>query len=396
MLPKLFLRKNEEFRIKNGHQWIFSNEIAKIEAEAGNGDLVEIYDWKNNLLGTGFYNKNSLISFRLLSYGKINDLSELIYERIRTAYKLRKELYPKRDSFRLAFSESDFLPGVIIDKYNDSCVLQVYSAGMEKNIDLIVKALEQEVKAVNIFSKNEEFFRKLEGLPAEDTTYLGQMTKEIIDDGSVKFRIDFEKSHKTGFYFDQCDNRAFIERIVKGKKVIDAFCNSGGFGLHASIAGASSVTFLDSSSNEIENVKENISLNSLQTNCEFAVSDVFDYFEKALQNGISYDVVMIDPPAFAKNKKSLPIAKKGYEKLNRLALSLVNKEEGFLVTSSCSHHLKKEEFIDMLNTAAAKSGRTVQLIHFNNASLDHPQLPSMEETVYLKFAVLKVSKNRSV
>lgn len=392
MLPKLILKKNEEFRLRNGHLWVFSNEIYRSEGEAQNGDLVEIFDWRDNILGTGFYNRNSLISFRLLSHGRIDDLKSLFSERIRSAYSLRKELYPNRSSFRLIFSESDFLPGLIVDKYNSTCVLQVYSYGMQKNIDLIIQALKEEAGAENIFSKNEDFFRKLEGLPTEDTVYSGQVISEIIDDGVVKYKIDFEKGHKTGFYFDQCDNRAFIERISKGKRVIDAFCNSGGFGLHAAFAGASGVSFLDSSSSEIENVKENMRINGFSADAEFITSDVFDYFEKAINEKKRFDVVMIDPPAFAKNKKSLPVAKKGYERLNRLALNLVNEDGGYLVTSSCSHHLHKDEFIEMIKTAASKSGKTVQLVHFNNASLDHPQLPAMEETVYLKFAVLKVNK----
>ena len=171
--------------------------------------------------------------------------------------------------------------------------------------------------------------------------------------------------------------------------ILDAFSNSGGFGLHAAKAGASSVNFVDSSSNEIENAKNNFELNKFNCNAEFIISDVFDFMEKQIQNNIKYDVVMVDPPAFAKNKKSLPTAKKGYEKLNKLALQVIS-DGGYLVSSSCSHHLYKEDFIQIINSAAQKVLKRIQLVHFNEASLDHPKLPAMPETSYLKFAVFKV------
>ena len=389
MTPAIHLKKNEERRIKSGHLWIFSNEIQKIEEVPENGDLVEIYDSKNELLGCGFYNKNSLIAARILAKNKIDDLDELLKKRLADAYQLRKTLYPERDSFRFVFSESDFLPGLIIDKYNDTFVLQVYSFGMQKHIERIVKILKDEYSAENIFTKNESYFRKLEGLPEEDEIFLGKVVPEIIDDGSIKYKIDFDKGHKTGFYFDQSDNRFFIEKICKDKNVADLFCNSGGFGLHAAKAGASFVTFADSSASEIENVKTNIELNELKCPVNFEVQDIFDFLGQCISENKKFDVVMLDPPAFAKNKKSLPQAKKGYEKLNRLALKTVN-EGGFLVTSSCSHHLKKEEFLHTINNAATRAGKRIQLITFLGASKDHPQISSMPETEYLKFLALRV------
>lgn len=391
----MILKKNEDFRIRNGHLWVFSNEIDKVEGKAENGDLVELYDSKNKMIGTGFYNRNSLISCRILSFGKIADLNSFLNYRISEAVKLRRELYPERNSCRLVFSESDYLPGLIIDKYNDTFVLQVYSFGMQKNIDIIVKALKDQLNAVNIFSRNEDYFRTLEGLPAEDTVYLGEIQTEVIDDGRIKYKIDFEKGHKTGFYFDQGDNRTFIEKITPGKNVLDAFCNSGGFGLHAAFAGAAKVTFVDSSVSEIESAGSNFALNSLPSASNFVTADVFDYLEALREKSDErFDVVMIDPPAFAKNKKSLPQAIKGYERLNRLALSAV-RDDGYLVTSSCSHHLKENDFLKLINTAAEKTGRSIQMIRFNNASLDHPRLPSMDETVYLKFAVFRVTSKEN-
>jgi len=385
----VYLKKNEERRINSGHLWVFSNEIAETEGETVNGDIVEIFDYKKKNFGKGFYNKNSLIAVRILNIKEGEDLNSFIKEKILSAFSLRKQFYPNRTSFRLVFSESDFLPGLIIDKYNNTFVLQVSSAGMEKNIQVIIDVLKNELEAENIFTNNESYFRKLEGLPEEDKIYLGNMHEEIIDDGVIKYKIDFRNGQKTGFYFDQSDNRFFIEKLSKGKKVLDAFCNAGGFGLHASYAEAEFVTFVDSSQSAIKSAEENFHLNNLKLKNEFIAEDVFDYLKKCIEKKQGFYVVNVDPPAFAKNKKSLATAIKGYEKLNRLALQIII-DGGFLVTSSCSHHLTESDFIRTINQAALKSGKRIQLIHFNGASFDHPQLPAMPETSYLKFAVFRV------
>ena len=390
-MKKITLKRNEDRRIRNGHLWVFSNEIDKIEEGIGNGDLVLLLDSKGGLIGTGFYNKNSLISVRILSPGKIEDLKENFRKKLLNAYKLRKELYPSGNSFRLSFSESDYLPGLIIDKYNKTYVLQIYSYGMDKNISLIVDILKEEFNAENIFSKNEDYFRTLEGLPTEDKVFLGEIKNELINDGSVNYQINFEKGHKTGFYFDQRDNRFFIERLTNGKTVLDAFCNSGGFGLHAAKAGAAKVTFVDSSAYEIESAKGNFILNNFPAESEFIEEDLFNYLEKSASSGVKFDVVMVDPPAFAKSRKNIPTAKKGYERLNKLAMQCV-APGGYLVTSSCSYHITRDDFISAVNSASVKAARPVQLIYFNSASMDHPKLPAMPETSYLKFGVFCVNE----
>lgn len=386
---KIILKKNEEKRIRNGHLWVFSNEIAQIENNPETGEIVSVFDSKNTFLAKGFYNKNSLIAVRILpSY---NDLSfkEYAQSALKNALNLREQIYPDRNSFRLCFSESDFLPGLIIDKYNSTFVLQIYSAGIEKNIDSIISILKDDFNAKNIFTKNEVYFRKMEGLSEDDKNYLGECSEETISDGKISYKINFNDSHKTGFYFDQSDNRFFIERFVKDKTVLDAFCNSGGFGLHAASEGAKSVAFVDSSPVQIETAKENCHLNNINNQIEFISSDVFDYLENCVKREQKFDIVIIDPPAFAKNKKSLPKAKKGYERLNKLAASIVN-QGGFLVTSSCSFHLDEKEFLNILSKAVLRAGRKEQLIYLNGASADHPQLIAMPETGYLKFVVMRI------
>ena len=389
-MKKITLKRNEDRRIRNGHLWVFSNEIDKIENGIGNGDLVLLLDSKETLIGTGFYNKNSLIAVRILSTNKIEDLKEDFRKKLLNAHKLRKELYPTSNSFRLSFSESDYLPGLIIDKYNNTFVLQIYSYGMDNNINLITDILKEEFHAENIFSKNEDYFRTLEGLPTEDKIFLGEIKNELINDGAVNYQINFEKGHKTGFYFDQRDNRFFIERLANGKTVLDAFCNSGGFGLHAAKAGAAKVTFVDSSAHEIESARENFKLNNLTAEAEFIEEDLFNYLEKSAASGVKFDVVIVDPPAFAKSRKNIPTAKKGYERLNKLALQCITAG-GYLVTSSCSYHITRDDFISAVNNASVKTGRPAQLIYFNSASMDHPKLPAMPETSYLKFGVFRIN-----
>ena len=388
-MVKFILKMNEEHRARLGHQWIFSNEVYKVEGDIQNGDLVKVYDSNAKFIGCGFCNINSLIAVRLISASEEVDLEKLFNERLINAFKFRKLIYPLRNSFRMVFSESDFLPGLIIDKYNDTYVMQIYSAGMEKNIEFIVSSLKNEFNAKNIITKHESYFRILEGLPLEDKIYLGEMSDEIISDGKINYKINFASGQKTGFYFDQCDNREFAGKFCKDKSVLDCFCNSGGFGLHASLNGAQSVTYVDASRQEIENAKSNVILNGLTCKTEFIEANAFDYMENAVIENQLYDVVIIDPPAFAKRKKNIEAAVKGYGKLNRLAMSII-KHGGFLFTSSCSYHLNEEMFLEILSKSASKAGKRIQLIHFNYASMDHPSLPIMRETKYLKFAALRI------
>jgi 23S rRNA (cytosine1962-C5)-methyltransferase len=386
---KLILKKFEERRLLQGHLWVFSNEVERLRGEADNGDIIEVYDSANQMVGHALYNKNSLIAGRMLGKHYNGDFYEYIFRSLTDAMALREEMYPRRKSFRLSFSESDFLPGLIIDKYNDTYVLQVYSYGMQKNIDTIVEVLKTEFEAENIFTLNDTYFRVLEGLEVKDEVYLGSIGEEVIDDGSIRYKVKFDTAQKTGFYFDQCDNREFIEKLVPAKSVLDAFCNSGGFGLHAAYAGASEVTFVDISQTEVDNAKYNFELNGFSTPAEYFRFDVFGFLRRCKKEGKKFDVVVIDPPAFTKSKKTVDVAIKGYTKINKLAMMII-KDNGYLVTSSCSHHIKRSDFADALKLSAMKARRTVQLIHQNGAAMDHPQLPAMDETTYLKFAVFRI------
>ena len=389
-MKKVILKKNEERRVNLGHAWIFSNEIKEIIGDVENGDIVEVYDFRNNFVASGFYNKSSLISVRILDRSKDLNIDKLIRERILSAGSLRKIFYPTRKSCRLVNAEGDYLPGLIIDKYNNSYVLQIHSFGMELCIDSISKTLKEEFDAENIFTNNDEYFRNLEGLSTEQNRLLGSNEiTETISDGKVKYFIDFTKSQKTGFFFDQCDNREFFGKYTENKKVLDVFCNSGGFGLHSAFNNSNEIHFVDSSKNELENVKRNFHLNDFTNKVSFTESDAFDYLKTINEKGDKFDIVNIDPPAFAKNKKSLQTAIKGYERINSLAINAV-KENGLFSTSSCSHHLNETDFLKMILKASIKSNRKIQMVYFNGASKDHPSLPSMDETKYLKYALFKL------
>ncbi|MBK6679792.1 MAG: class I SAM-dependent rRNA methyltransferase [Ignavibacteriales bacterium] len=383
------LRRIEERRLKTGHQWIFSNEIQEVEGNPENGSLVNIYYSNGQYLGTGFYNKHSLFAIRILDKRPIPDLRTMFVERIFAALGLREKVYPNRKSYRMVFSESDFLPGLIIDKYNDTYVLQVNTVGMEKNLDIIVDILHRNLGAENVFTRNSPYFRQLEGLEFTDEIFIGNDDVQKIDDGKVKYRVNFQDGQKTGFYFDQCDNRNFTGELAEGLTVLDAFCNSGGFGLHCAYNNAESVDFVDSSVVEIQHAEVNFNHNVFACEANFIVAEVFEYLKNCADEGKRYDMIIIDPPAFAKQKKNIIPAKQGYQKLNRSALRLINNG-GYLITSSCSFHITKEEFLDIIKEAAYKEEKVLQLIRYSGASLDHPIIPSMPETSYLKFCAFRV------
>lgn len=390
-MGKIILKKNEERRLLSGHLWVFSNEISKIETDIPNGEIVDVFSYNNKYLGSGFYNRNSLIAVRLFTREKSQNHNDILIKNLENAFNLRKNLYPNRKSYRLVFSESDFLPGLIIDRYNYTFVLQVNSLGMEKNLSPIVDYLIDNLKAKNIFTKHDFYFRELEGLDKNNVIYYGNdHLTEVISDSVVYYKIDFQKSQKTGFFFDQVDNRIYTSKFCKDAEVLDVFANNGGFGLNALYQGAKFVTFVDYSATEINNIKENLVLNNFYKNFELVNQDAFEYLESLVAKGKKFDVVIVDPPAFTKNKKNLKNAMIGYEKLNNLAIKCV-RDNGILVSASCSHHLTKDDFIRIINKAAIKNKRTIKQIYYNTAGPDHPINPAMEETQYLKFGIFNLT-----
>ncbi len=386
-MNKIKLKKNSDRRLRNGHHWIFSNELSEIPAyEPG---VVDVYDSANHHFGKALYNRNSLISARLL-FSK-NDIDEsFILNRIKNAVSYRESIFPNEECVRLIFGESDLLPGLIVDKYGDYLAVQILSSGMESLKSYIYKGLISTFPDLKgIIQKNSNSYRELEGLTTEDEIIFGEIPEQFISSElGIKLAISLIFGQKTGYFLDQKLNRYKLRELSKDKSILDCFCNQGGFALNATFAGAKEVLGIDISKTAIEQAKHNAELNNF-TNCKFEVADVFEYLEKAVIKGEKWDIVIIDPPAFAKSRKSLATAIKGYAKINKFALLLLN-EGGYLVTSSCSQLLDENTFLETINSVASKQNKLLKVLFRGGQSPDHPIISSMKETDYLKFFIFKV------
>lgn len=389
MYPKIILKHHEEQRLLAGHLWIFSNEIARIEGAPAIGDTVEAFTAAGQYLGKGFYNPHSLIAFRLLTRGQEEIDDDFFRERIAAALAFRRALYPGQASFRLVFGESDLLPGLIVDKYGDYCAVQFLSAGMEKNRSLIVTALEQVLAPAGIVGRNDSALRRLEGLEEKTEVITGTIPPRIeIEENGCRFAVDLTGGQKTGFFFDQRENRAALARYCEGKKVIDCFCHTGAFGIEAAAAGAAEVVGVDSSAPALRIAEENARLNNVDGKFSTIEADVMA-FTGERKNLNKFDIIILDPPALIKSRKHFQAGYRAYRKLNTSAIESI-RSGGLLATSSCSHHLSPEDFRLVLKESAAKARRQVRLLELRSQGRDHPVLLSMPETEYLKCAILEI------
>jgi len=383
------LKKNEERRIEGGHLWAFSNEIGETAGDPSAGDIIVVRARGGKPIGTGFYNPHSLIACRLLTTADEEIDFEFFRRRITAALELRRKLYPSAETFRLVHGESDYLPGLVIDKYNEYLTVQTLSAGMDARMTLICDVLEAVLSPAGIIERNESTLRALEGLETKKGILRGTAATTVVSEYGIKYEVDPLGGQKTGFFLDQRENRKAFRRYARGGVVLDCFCNEGGFALNAAYAEAESVTGVDASEGAVARASSNASLNRLDSTATFTVADAFEFLKAASEKKRIYDAVNIDPPSFARNKKSVPAAKKGYARLNATALRLV-KRGGILATSSCSHHIQEEVFLGIIARAAAEAGRKIRLLEWRGAAPDHPVHPSMPETRYLKFAVFSV------
>jgi len=383
------LKKNEEWRIESGHLWAFSNEIADIIGNPTSGDIVLIRARGGRPIGSGFYNPHSLIACRVLTTTNEEIDFEFFRRRISAALALRRKLYPTAETFRLVHGESDYLPGLVIDKYNEYLTVQTLSAGMDARMTLICDVLESLLAPAGIIERNESALRKLEGLESKKGILRGSAATTVVSEYGIKYEVDPLDGQKTGFFLDQRENRKAFRRYARGGDVLDCFCNEGGFALNAAYAGATSVTGVDVSEDSVSRASSNASLNTLDATTRFTTMDAFDYLKAASEQKQTFDAINLDPPSFARNKKSVPAAKKGYTKIHGIALRLV-KRWGILATSSCSHHIQDDVFLGTITRAASDAGRNIRLLEWRGASPDHPVHPSMPETRYLKFAVFSV------
>ncbi len=386
-IPVINLKPKEDKRILSGHLWVFSNEIAGIDGKPDVGDVVEVKSKSGGHLGFGFYNPKTLIAVRIFSKEFIEPDKNFFINRLQTAVCLRQQLFDV-PFYRLTNGESDFLPGLIIDRFDKLFSAQILSAAMEKRKNFIYDSIMELFSPTAIYERNESVTRELEGLSQTKAIVYGDEQLVDYDESGVFFRISPFRGQKTGFYFDQRLNRIFSRRFTEHDRVLDLFSNEGGFSLNMAHAGAEEVIAVDSSELAIKNLTTNSNLNQLK-NVRGETADVYDFLDKATLQGEKFDVIVCDPPSFTKNRKSVTTAKAGYRRLHESLLKLL-KPKGILLTASCSHHIFRATFEEIILTAAIKSGRTLQLLHRAGASPDHPVLPAMPETEYLKFNAYKV------
>jgi 23S rRNA (cytosine1962-C5)-methyltransferase len=387
---KIILKKNEERRVREGHPWIFSNEIRDISGEAAPGAAAEVFDAGGGYLGTGYYNQHSLIAVRILSRRREDiDSQGFFVERIARALRLRKELYPGAETFRVVYGESDFLPGLVADKYGDRLSVQILTAGIESRREQVIAALREVLDPRGIVARNDVAVRSLEGLERKVEVLFGDVPSRIeVEEHGLRFVVDAAGGQKTGHFLDQKENHLRLKEICGGKEVLDCFSYSGSWGIHAAAYGAASVTCVDVSEKALELARENATLNGLLPVMTFDAADAFERLRELTSERRKFDVVVLDPPAFVKSRKSLKEGLKGYLTVNRRGIELL-REGGYLVTCTCSHHVDREAFRDVLLRASRQAGREMRVVATGSQSLDHPILLGVPETEYLKCLVLQ-------
>lgn len=388
--PLVVLKKKHDHRLRKGHLWVYSNEIEHFPKNADMGDLVRVTSLTGEDFGIGFYNPNSLISVRLLSADSIDNPFDFLLDRLTLAKNYREFLYPNSKTYRLVFGESDFLPGLIIDRYENNFSVQILSAGMEKwKDDLVRSILTLFPGTQSIVEKNLSKLRELEKLELKEGVLWGTTPENLtIEENEIIYKISLLDGQKTGYFLDQRLNRHRVQELAKNKRVLDCFTNQGGFALNAAKGGAAEVLGIDISEKAITACQKNAEINEL-TNATFESADVFDFLRSEIKNKKAWDMIILDPPSFTKSKKNVPSAKKGYAEINEMALKLL-PQHGLLVTASCSHHIFEPVFLDIVSEQAIKLGRQIRLVFRGNQSPDHPILNSMPETQYLKFFIFEV------
>ena len=392
----IHLKNGVQKKIAQGHPWVYRTQIDRCSwTDSGPGpqpgDLVDVCDFRGAYLGTGVYNEASMLTVRILTRRHETIDENLIRNRVKAAVDYRRMLeQPDTDCRRLIFAEADRLPGVIADQYADTIALQILSLGMERWLPVIADTLIETCHPANLILQHEEAVRAKEGLPLERKVYFGQDPGQIdILENGLSVRIDLAGGQKTGYFLDQKANHAALRPYCRGKSVLDCFCYIGGFALNAAAGGARQVTAVDISENAVTLARRNAERNGLADCMEFKIENAFDYLRQAVQSQIHYDVVILDPPAFAKSHASQAAAVRGYKEINLSALRLL-PPGGILATHSCSFHMPEPLFIDTVLEAARDARKIVRIIEVRRQDRDHPALAGYPESHYLKSLWLQV------
>ena len=390
-LPVLRLKRNEDRRLHAGHLWIFSNEVDTQQSPLVKfkpGELVRVMAHNDRALGLAYVNPQSLICARLLETWKIPDTAWL-EERMRAALRLREHMY-QRPYYRLVYGESDGLPGLVVDRYGSACVVQIGTAGMELLKPQIQQALRKVLHCEALLFKNDSSAREMEGLPSYVEAAMGNFDElaAVLEDG-LEFQAPLAAGQKTGWFFDQAANRRALPNYVrKGSRILDVFSYVGAWGVRAAMSGAREVLCVDSSASALEIAAANAERNGVKVATRRG--DAFDVLEELVREGARFDVVIIDPPAFAKRKKDLPKALAAYKRLNQLAIQAV-ADDGILVSCSCSFHVSAEDLQEAIAKAARGADKHLQIIQMGGQAPDHPVHPAIPETRYLKAYFCRVS-----
>jgi 23S rRNA (cytosine1962-C5)-methyltransferase len=389
-LVTVILKPGEADRIVAGHPWIYHGEILRVTAPVTDGAVVQVKDHRQRLLGTGLFNSKSKINVRMLSPDRIVVDQAFFEERLRAALAVRRRHLPAATSFRVANAESDGLSGLIVDQYEDVLVVQISALGMDCRKDLIVAALQKIFSPRAILERSDVASRKFEGLTESNGVLTGaEVEKVTVTLNGIKFEVDLATGHKTGMYLDQQANYEAVGQLARGGQVLDCFSFLGGFGLHAARAGAAHVLMLDQSAEAIASAGRNAAANGLAERCTLEAANVFDWLKantlaKPHEHVIPrYDLIILDPPSFTRNRASVPDALRGYKEIHLRALKLL-KPGGVLATFCCSHHVGADLFMDSLLSAAFDTRKILRRVATFAQSLDHPVIPMIPETEYLK------------
>lgn len=393
------IKKGEARALKAGGLWIFDNEIDRIEGEFENGDMVTAADFDGYILGQGFINMRSKITVRIMSRKKdavIDD--DFIEMRVRNAWEYRKAVIDT-ESCRIIFGEADFLPGIVIDKFSDVLVVESLALGIDRWKPVILEKLKKVLKEDGIivrgvYERSDAKVRLQEGME-RFKGFIGDEfdTKVEISENGIRYIVDVLDGQKTGFFLDQKYNRLAIQKLCRGKRVLDCFTHTGSFALNAGIAGAAEVLGVDASALGITQAEENAALNHLSDTVSFTCADVFELLPELEKKGEKFDVVILDPPAFAKSKNSIKNAVKGYREINLRGIKLI-KDGGFLATCSCSHFMDNTLFAKTIKEAAAGAHRRLRQVECRTQAADHPILWAADESYYLKFYIFQVCEEK--
>jgi 23S rRNA (cytosine1962-C5)-methyltransferase len=387
---KVFLRKKISRRVVDGHPWIFSNEIEKVEGLISGGEIVTVFTHDNKFIGSGYINPKSQIMVRLLTRDKSRLIDEeFFYNRILQCWEYRQKI-GYTENCRLVFGEADSLPQLIIDKFNEYFVIQTLALGIDVWKAAIVNALKKIFNPKGIYERNDVPVREVEGMEQQKGFLSTPFdTNIIINENGLRFNVDIENGQKTGYFLDQQDNRKAIEHIVKGADVLGAFTYTGTFEIHAACYGAKSVVGIDISENAVQQANQNAALNGVENICKFQTANAFDVLKEWSKEEKRYDVVMLDPPAFTKSRETIQKAIAGYKEINLRGIKLI-KPGGFLVTSSCTSLVNAELFLQTIDMAAKDAKRKLRQVTFRTQSPDHPIIRGIENTEYLKFLIVEV------